>query len=372
MHLKFLRSMFLCGGVAAVALFASQLNAQQLTLEGQTGGFLTPTAYVVPSANNHSFSMPAIGFHFIAASSVIGNVETISVTEGFGNRFELGYTRSIHQNGNSAAFSPLWNQSNFFNCCLYGGLPSSTISGMNVFHGKVVLIKENTKHFYTPGFAVGGVFRQGDQFVSGSLSDLPTSLFGVPILANPVANASYNNGDIYGAITKTWAKPPVPVLLNFGVKGTNAVIMGLGGVAESWSARPFGGIGIPLPLGKSIVAVPSAGFASQPSNVKNLDELLKASGELLTAVGYTGYANNRPHIPTTLDYAVRFTQRQNAHFSLDVGVGQVAGNIGTTFAPNPAYGVTCYPASATCPALFAVPINIDARHVFGIGFSYRP
>jgi hypothetical protein len=351
--------MFLCGSVAAVALFASQLNAQQLTLEGQTGGFLTPTAYVVPSANNHSFSMPAIGFHFIGASSVIGDVETISVTEGFGNRLEFGYTRSIHQNGNDngpVGFSPLWNYQNF--AAHSAGYPSPTISGMNVFHGKVVVVKENTKHFYTPGFAIGGVFRQGDQFVSGSLSDMP-------MLASPTANASYTNSDIYGAVTKTWAKKPVPVLLNFGIKGTNAVIMGLGGVAESWSARLFGGIGIPIPLGKSIVAVPSAGFASQPSNIKNLDQVLAYYGAVLTEEGIPGYANNRPHIPTTLDYAVRFTQRQNAHFSLDIGIGQVANRIGTIAVPNPYY-------PTVGPPYVPYTISLDARHVFGVGFSFRP
>jgi len=39
----------------AIALVDSlQLNAQNLTLEGQTGGFITPTAYVVYSAKSTS------------------------------------------------------------------------------------------------------------------------------------------------------------------------------------------------------------------------------------------------------------------------------------------------------------------------------
>ncbi len=342
---KFRHFILLCGSLAAIAFMSGPLDAQHLTLEGQTGGFLTPTAYVVPSANNHSFSMPAVGFHFIGASSVIGNVETISITEGFGNRFELGYTRSIHQEGNDANFSPLWSKQDTLAWEVDGSSP--TISGMNVFHGKVVVVKENSKHFYTPGFAVGGVYRQGDHFVSGSLSDA--------VLGKP--NQSYGNGDIYGAVTKTWAKPPVPLLINFGIKGTNAVILGLGGVSESWSARLFGGLGIPIPLGKNLVAVPSAGFEGQSSDIKNLNEELAAAGQILTSEGYAGYAKNRPHIPTTVDYAVRFTQIKNPHFSLDFGVGQVANNIGSLVNP-----VTGAP----------LPILLDARHVFGMGISYRP
>ena len=60
-----------------------QLKAQNLTLEGQTGGFLTPTAYVVYADKGQTFSHPAVGFHFIDAKTVIGNIETFSVTEGF-------------------------------------------------------------------------------------------------------------------------------------------------------------------------------------------------------------------------------------------------------------------------------------------------
>ncbi len=84
----------------AIALLpCGRLNAQNLTLEGQTGGFLTPTAYVVYARKGQFFSHPAVGFHFIDAATVIGNIETLSVTESFANRAEAGYTRSIHQFG---------------------------------------------------------------------------------------------------------------------------------------------------------------------------------------------------------------------------------------------------------------------------------
>ena len=112
---------------------ALRLNAQQLTLEGQTGGFLTPTAYVVYGEKGHFFSHPAIGFHFIDASTVIVAFQKyFSITESFRNRAEAGYTRSVHQFGDqpTATATPL-GLSNLWN-----------YSGMNVINGKVIALKD--------------------------------------------------------------------------------------------------------------------------------------------------------------------------------------------------------------------------------------
>jgi hypothetical protein len=80
--------------LVAAAFPAMQLRAQQLTLEVQTGGFLTPTAYAVYTAKGEFLSYPSVGFHFVDASSVIGYIETFNVTEGFANRAVAGNTRS--------------------------------------------------------------------------------------------------------------------------------------------------------------------------------------------------------------------------------------------------------------------------------------
>ena len=106
-NLRMLTKLTVCGVVLLTLPFASRLNAQNLTLEGQTGGFLTPTAYVVYTAKDHFFSHPAVGYHFINANSVIGDVHTFSIEEGFGNRAEVGYTRSVHWTGDSTSFSNL-------------------------------------------------------------------------------------------------------------------------------------------------------------------------------------------------------------------------------------------------------------------------
>ncbi len=198
------------GGALAAALFVSaRIHAQNLTLEGQTGGFITPTAYVVLSEKDQVWSHPAVGYHFVNASSVIGYVHTFSIEEGIANRAEFGYTRSVHFKGNSPAFSSLWDY-----------------DGMNVFNGKVVAIKEGQWGEWTPGFAAGFVVRTGDKFVSGALNE---KLYG--------ELKSYTNEDVYVAASKTYLKPPIPFLLNFGLKFTNASIFGLGGQSTRFMGR---------------------------------------------------------------------------------------------------------------------------------------
>jgi hypothetical protein len=107
-------------------------------------------------------------------------------------------------------------------------------------------------------------------------------------------------------------------------------------------------LGIPLPGPFKTVWVPSAGFTQEPHTAQNLNLLLPAGG----------------HLPTTLDYAVRVTQREHPHFAFDIGIGQVAGNIGTAVLP------TGYPPPY--PATIALPVNLQARHVVGMGISIRP
>jgi hypothetical protein len=303
--------------VAAAFTGGLQLNAQNLTLEGQTGGFITPTAYVVYSAKKQFFSYPAIGYHFVNASKVIGNIHTFSIEEGFGNRAEIGYTRSVHQEGNSPLFSQLWHY-----------------AGMNIVNGKVAAIRDGQGSPLTPGLAAGFVVRTGDKFVTGALDQAFTGNL-----------KSYTNEDVYAVITKTWLHPPFPFLANIGWKATNASIYGIGGQATRFGGRLFGGLGIPIKGPFKTAIVPAAGFTQEPPTSKNLGAILFPPG-------------GRAHLPTTLDYAVRVTQKENPHFAFDIGVGQVAGMIGTTAAITPAGPVL-------------IPVNLQARAVFGMGLSLR-
>ena len=324
----FWKSATLAGVAATVALaFPATAAGQNLTLEGQTGGFITPTAYVVESAKGHFFSVPALGYHFINANQVIGDVHTFSIAEGFATRAELGYTRSVHWTGDSPAFSSLWH-----------------FAGMNIFSGKAVAIKDGEFASWTPGIAAGFVVRTDDKFVSGALYQELAALQGVSVPAK-----AYTNGDIYVSVTKPWLHPPLPFLLNLGWKETDATIYGLGGQATSFKSRFFGGLGIPLPGPFKTAIVPSAGFSQEPPTAVNLNAIIFPPGA-------------SAHLPTTLDYAVRITQKEHPHFAFDLGVGQVAGMIGTTLVP------TGVPSQPYAP----LPINLQARHIIGVGLSIRP
>ncbi|MGD0741106.1 MAG: hypothetical protein ABR957_16060 [Terracidiphilus sp.] len=349
MRLPVTLKLILCALLLGV-LPACRLTAQNLTLEGQTGGFLTPTAYVVYADKGQFFSHPAIGFHYIDASAVIGNVETFSVTESFASRAEAGFTRIQHQYGDqpTATATPL-GLSNLWN-----------YSGMNVFHGKAVVFNDGQFGAWMPGIAIGGVIRTNDHFVSGAANKTLTG-----------TDKSYTNGDAYIAVTKTWARPPVPFLLNLGWKATNGTIFGLGGNSTRFGGRFFGGLGIPLPIGHGIVAVPSAGFTQEPKTAVNLNTLLNAAlyqCEAALACNPASYPLMSGHIPTTLDYAIRVTQKDKPHFAFDIGVGQVAGNIGSIYVPNPYFN----PANpAFGPPVVTTPVNLQARHVVGMGLSFR-
>ena len=308
----------LAGSFAAALLCTSQpAHAQHLTLEGQTGGFLTPTAYVVYVAPGKTFSHPAVGYHFINTSNVIGNVHTFNIVEGISNRAEIGYTRTAHQLGHSSSYSTLWDA-----------------PGLNIFSGKVVAVKDGQFGAWTPGIAVGGVLRTNDQYVYGRIYKELTG-----------STKSYVNGDAYIVVTKTRLKAPLPIMANIGWKETNSTLFGLGGESSGFQGRFFGGLGFPIPGPHKTAIVPSAGFTQQSSSVKYLSSILYP---------FPGKA----HVPTSLDYAVRITQKQDPHFSVDLGVGQVANQIGSTAV-----------VVGTTPVV--VPVQLKARQVFGMGICYR-
>ena len=256
-----------------------QLHAQALGWEGETGVFVTPLAY---TANVEKQKVhPVVAYHYLNAGSVIGDFHEASVTVGFLQRFELGYTHEFHAQGNDETLSPLWQ------------------NGFEIFHGKAMLIPENLhQENWIPAVSVGFMVRLNVRNV-GNLVFAP----GGGISAT---DSGKTNGDIYMVASKMIHTKPIPILLTGGVRGTNAVLWGMGGNAPDWKARAFGSVALPfkLPGGNSIIFASEA--AQQPHHPLNFPIL---------------------NIPTTLTYAARFVPNSKYHFNLDVGVAQIAGRV---------------------------------------------
>jgi len=285
--------------IALFVLFftAHAAQAQSLGYEGPTGIFVTPLASTAASPAN-GFGHPVVAYHVLAGGPVIGTWNTVSVTEGFAKRFEVGYTREIHAEGDTADLSPLWTE------------------GFNIFHGKANILDENHgKSPWVPALSIGGIVRTNVRNVGGEISGKDTT-----------------NGDIYLVATKIVTQTKkVPLVLNAGVRGTNASLWGLGGNAPGFEARAFGALGFVLTgPGKSTIILASE-VAQQPRRID---------------VGGTPSFD----IPASVDYAARIVPLPKRKLNIDFGILQAAGRIQTT--PSP------------------VDLKARARFAFGISYGF--
>jgi hypothetical protein len=288
----------------ALVFAARSSGAQNLGYEGPTGVFVTPLAATAASPA-HGAGHPVIACHVLAGGPVIGTFTTVSFTEGFGKYFEAGYTREDHAAGDTAGLSSLWTD------------------GLNTFHAKAVVVPENAgKTKWVPGIAIGGIARTNDSNVGDGTN-----------------GQTKTNGDIYLVATKivTQAKK-VPVVLNAGVRGTNASLWGLGGNAPGLEARAFGALGFVITgPGKSTIILASEA-AQQPQKIK----FTSSSGSTSSALD----------IPTSLVYAIRVVPSPKHKLNLDAGILQAAGVVAT----NPGSPVSY--------------VNLKARARFAFGISY--
>ncbi|MDE1154747.1 MAG: hypothetical protein PW735_03340 [Acidobacteriaceae bacterium] len=275
---------------AALLLSApSALHAQNLGWEGETGVFVTPTAYTIATPKNR-FALPVASYHYLNGGDVLGTFSQLSVTSGFANRIEFGYTRDFHAQGNNATLSPLWNE------------------GFNTFHAKGILIKENSWHqAWMPSVATGFMVRSQVQNVGGALTHKSTT-----------------NGDVYLALTKTITQlKPMPILLTGGVRGTNSELWGLGGNAPNWGAYAFGNAAFIFqgPVHSTIIL--GVEVAGQPHHPDQLP---------------TG------NIRTTMVYALRVlpspTMKLNVDFGILQGPGEISPGVDLKAKDRPAFAIT--------------------------------
>ncbi len=258
--------------------------AQALNWEGQTGVFVTPLAYVVPS-NTNGLGIPVVAYHYLSGGSVLGGFNQVSITEGAWRRLEFGYTRDIHSSGSDAALSGLWS------------------SGFNVFHAKLNFLPENVaRHTWVPAVAIGFVARTQVQNVGGALAGRDT-----------------NNADFYVVATKTVTSiRSLPLVFNFGYKSTNASLLGLAGNAPGFEGRAFGAAAFALRGPYRSTLLLGSEVLQEPRHLEGLP--------LAT-------------IPTTLTYAIRIVPSGMApsvhdgwkgdtpKLSVDLGIAQAAGRI---------------------------------------------
>ncbi len=269
----------------------SGLFAQALNWQGQTGAFITPFAYNSPSKKN-KLGRPNVGFHYLSGGEVVGDNYQTSITFGAFNRAEFGYTRTFTKTGNTPGLSPL-----------FGG-------GFNTVHGKVNIVPENVKkNKLVPAISVGFVVRSQVRRVGGRITNQDTV-----------------NGDLYVVGTKTITKiEKLPIVLNLGIKATNASLMGLAGNASAWQGRMFGAAAVVLPGPAKSKLVVGSEFSQEPRHIKNLD-------------GAT--------VPTSMTYFVRVLPLPEKPFNIDFGIAQAAGKI-------------------------APGVDVKARNRFAMGVSYR-
>lgn len=257
----------------------STASAQSLNWEGQTGVFVTPLAYAVPSTEK-GFGMPVVAYHYLDAGGVLGGFHQVSVTVGALTRFEFGYTRNLHQDGSTPGLSNLWS------------------SGFNTFHGKANVLREGRSWF--PALSVGFVARSQIHNVGGVIQNKDTA-----------------NADFYVVATKTaMGIRKLPLVLNLGFKATNASLLGLVGNAPGYQGRLFGAAAFALRgPGKSTILVGSE-VLQEPRRVQDLPGIV---------------------VPTTITYAVRIVPSgalplhgwgvESPRLTVDLGIAQAAGTV---------------------------------------------
>jgi hypothetical protein len=265
--------------ILALSFAAHKAQAQSLGYEGPTGVFVTPIAYTSASPAN-GLGKPSVSYHFLAGGPVIGDFSTVSITEGFAKRFEVGYTSEIHAGPDPTG---LW------------------ASDFGIVHGKATIVSENAgKTKWVPAIAVGGIFRFNDNDAYDGTNAATASLH---------LGQTTKNGDIYVVATKIVTQTKkVPVLLNAGLRGTNSSLWGLGGNAPGFTARGFGALAFVFTGPNKSTIIVGSEVSQQPKQIK------AGAGSALD-------------IPTSEVYAVRIVPSPKHKLNIDAGVLHAGGNV---------------------------------------------
>jgi hypothetical protein len=328
-----------------VILFATHAaRAQSLGYEGPTGVFVTPLASVSASPAK-GLGQPSIAYHFLAAGPIVGDFSTVSITEGFAQRFEFGYTHEIHNadGGSTAALAPaltpLWN------------------SGFDIVHAKVNLIPDSyKKQKWVPAISVGGIYRSGDN-IGVNINNLAKNLLIADGITPTPGKQKTANGDIYVVATKLFTQVKnLPILASVGLRGTNASLWGLGGNAPGFEGKAFGSVAFVVKGPYKSTIIPAFEIAEQPQHI-SLATPTKTLGSYKAATLFD--------IPTTEVYAVRIVPLAKRKLNVDAGVLHAGGYI-----DNPLLNEVISDNFSAPTAAGKVNLNIRARVAFGVSYGF--
>jgi hypothetical protein len=317
----------------SLCFVATHAQAQSLGYEGPTGIFVTPLALTATSPAK-GVGVPSVSYHFLAGGPIIGDFSTVSTTVGFAKRFEVGYTREIHNaDGGSKsalgpALTPLWN------------------SGLDIVH-----VKANI----TPGFlskvgvfSVGGVYRSGDQ-IGVNINTLAGALIANAGVKPVYATQKTANGDIYLVGTKiiTQVSKKLPIIVSAGIRGTNASLWGLGGNAPGFEGKVFGSAAFVITGPAKSTIILASEVSEQPQHI---------SSATATATLGSSKAATLFDIPTSEVYAVRIVPFAKRKLNVDAGVLHAGGNIDNPLLNTLVGG--------------HVDLNMRARVAFGVSYGF--
>ena len=275
-------------GCLLLLLLLAPLATAQLNWEGQTGGLITPFAYT--SSSSMGVAHPLLALHYLNGGEVLGNDFQVSITTGFLKIAEGGFTRTFNVQG-ADEMAPLF------------------ANGFNSSHIKFRLLPENAWHTsFTPAVAAGAMVRTQVRRVTE-----------VTERENTTAT------DFFLVGTKTVANLRVPVVLNLGIKLTNASIVGIAANSPGWEFKPFGGLFFSVMAPHNNRLMLGAEFARQPRQFKEVPGVV---------------------IPTSIGYLVRWRPGTDAPLTLELGFMQLGGNLGSGF-------------------------DMEARHQVAVGVGYH-
>ncbi len=331
-------------GFAFVLGGTTSAQAQGLGWEGETGVFVTPVAYTAPVGEGKVFGKPLVAFHYFGAGNVAGNFYQQSITEGIAHRFEFGYTRQVHQAGGAKPYGydpvtgtvPAGKDGNAWAASFFS-------AGMNTFHAKANIVKENYKS-WVPAISAGFIARTNVSNNPCNVAVGSTDLCSV--LGHPRLVHTTSNADIYLVATKLILKTaPMPILITGGVRATNAEVFGMVGNTSEWSARGFASAAFIFAGPAKSQIIFGSEISQEPTHPQYLDGKKNA---LFLNGGGPSYV-----VPSTISYAVRVVPNPKYKFNIDFGFAQTASDIGPT-------NVAGYPAH----------LNLEARHQMGLGITY--